>query len=380
MTLAATEVRSRTQDPAGPRVTGEAILYRLFDVGYEIRLDQAYDLLRSTAPERRKPVRGEAHAIQIPNPPITVHLGSESVSVGEGTQEVQVSGRVFDFGVVSLRARIELPTTSWSEFVALGVAAGSSAAWAVFDGCRVRLLDRMRSAIVRPEVAKVSEEYIVYRIGRIEDGAGRPLRPDCLSEDEIARLLTGEPRPLSARARSELLSHRYSYLEDDLAIVAWSSALVVESVPEDTDVQYVLEFANAQLLELRVYDALLDGEVPRIYDEIAAARRRRLFGSSRFSRLLADIQTRVADATEAVERAENSLKVTDDVYLARIYGGAMEIFREAAWRSGIDRKVAIVRDTYTMLNAETQVRRAEVLELVVIVLIVLEIALAIWRP
>src|SRR3989449_5037406 len=43
----------------------------------------------------------------------------------------------------------------------------------------------------------------------------------------------------------------------------------------------------------------------------------------------------VADSTEIVERAENALKVTDDVFLARVYAAALELFRGRAWR---DRK------------------------------------------
>ena len=73
---------------------------------------------------------------------------------------------------------------------------------------------------------------------------------------------------------------------------------------------------------------------------------------------------------------ENSLKVTDDVYLARIYAAALEIFRGRAWRAGIDRKLAIIRETYAMLNAESQSARAEVLELAIVLLIVAEIVVA----
>ena len=68
--------------------------------------------------------------------------------------------------------------------------------------------------------------------------------------------------------------------------------------------------------------------------------------------------------------------MTDDVYLARIYAAALEIFRERTWRAGIDRKVAILGDAYEMLNAESQARRTEVLEIVIILLIALEIVLA----
>ena len=95
--------------------------------------------------------------------------------------------------------------------------------------------------------------------------------------------------------------------------------------------------------------------------------------------MLAELQTRVADVTETVERAENALKVTDDVYLARVYGAALELFRASAWRRGIERKLEIFRSTYAMLNAEAQSARAELLELAILVIIVAELVLALVR-
>jgi len=87
----------------------------------------------------------------------------------------------------------------------------------------------------------------------------------------------------------------------------------------------------------------------------------------------------VADSTELVERVENALTVTDDVYLARVYSAALELFRGRAWRSGIDRKLAILRDTYAMLNSEAQAARSETLEIAIVVLIVGELAVAFLR-
>jgi hypothetical protein len=143
-------------------------------------------------------------------------------------------------------------------------------------------------------------------------------------------------------------------------------------------VQFILEFANAQLLELRYYDARLDGELPAMYDRISGLRRGggRSLWRNRYAGLLGELQAQVADSTEIVERVENALKVTDDVYLARVYSAALEIFRARAWRSGIDRKLGIVRDTYAMLNGEAQATRGEVLELSIVLLIVAEIAMA----
>lgn len=362
-----------------PFVTGEIILYRQFDVGYEILLDTAFDYLLSSAPERPKPIRGEASAIQIPNLPVTVHLGTESLSLAGHAHEVDISARLFDFGVISLRAKLVVPRMSWDELCTLGTEVGQGPV-TVFEACLDRLLQRIQPAVIRPGRAPVTEEYTVFRVHRLEDANRAPYPVDALSDATIARLLLSESRPMSPVARADLLSPRFSYYEDDLTVLTWSSALVVEPVAADTDVQYVLEFANAQLLELRFHDAVLDAELPRTYDEIADARRGFHLLGRRFSRLLTVLQTRVADATEAVERVDNSLKVTDDVYLARIYAAALDIFRGPTWRRGIDRKVAIIRDAYTMLNAESQARRTEVLELVIIVLIGVEIALAlIWQ-
>jgi len=119
-----------------------------------------------------------------------------------------------------------------------------------------------------------------------------------------------------------------------------------------------------------------------MYDRIQAARPGAkvlsLF-NRRYAPVLAELQRTVADSTELVERVENALKVTDDVYLARIYAAALELFRGRTWRAGIDRKLTIIRETYSMLNDEQQSARSEALEVAIVLLIVLEILIAIFR-
>jgi hypothetical protein len=363
-------------------VSGGAIVYRLHDVGYAIHIGRAQELLAPRTPERERPTRGEAQAIQIKNPPLTVTLGRETLIVNGVERPAEISARVFDFGVVSLRLRVDAPPGSlpWREFEAFGVGLETASWGAVLDRHLAELIDRIRPAIERPALSPVREEYVVFRVGRLVDPEGRRLPTECLRDEDVAALLLNERRSLSPSARAELLPNRFSYTVDDLAILTWDNALIVEPIAEDTDVQYVLEFANAQLLELRVYDTLLDAELPRMYERVGSARRRpgallRL----RFAPILGELQTLVADITEPVERVENSLKLTDDVYLARIYSAALEIFRGRVWRRSIDRKLEIIRDTYSMLNGEAQATRAELLELSIVLLIVFEIVLVFVR-
>lgn len=369
-----------------PRVVGAVVLYRLYDVGYEIDLERALDFL-ATSPGEREALRlklerrrrAEAQAIRIKNPPVTISLGAEQFEAAGRRYDARVSARIFDFGVISLRLRCEAPgPLAWSAFAAFGDSAElSGAAKAPFDQRIRELTDRVAPAIVRPQIAPVSEDYVVYRIARLENSAGEALPAGALRELDVAPLLLNEDRPISDQARKELLPHWFTYYPDDLSIITWNTALVLDPVEGESDIQLILEFANAQLLELRYYDALLDAELPRMYDRIANARKGpgALLGR-RYAPLLTALQTLVADSTEIVERTQNALKVTDDIFLARVYGAALELFRERAWRAGIDHKLGIIHQTYAMLNAESMAVRNEVLEITVILLIFIEIVLA----
>lgn len=361
---------------AKARVEGSAIVYRLFDVGYEIDLARALELLSTNAPERVRPLRGEGQAIQINNPPVTVILGTERVSIDGRDVDAEVSARIFDFGVVSLRLRVPAPPrVSWMEYADFGNAVDvRTDLTPLFLRQLDALVTRIAPAIERRSLATVTEDYVVFRITRFTDADGEELSTELLRDEDVAPLLLNERRPLSLAALRELLPNRFSYYSDDLAILTWDNALVVEPAVEDTDIQYVLEFANAQLLELRVYDSLLDAQLPMMYSRVASARRGGLARIvRRYARLLGELQTLVADSTEVVERVENSLKVTDDVYLARVYSAALDIFRGRVWRSGIDRKLGIIRETYAMLNDEAQAARAEALEIAIVLLIVAEL-------
>jgi hypothetical protein len=363
-------------------VDAAAIAYRLYDVGYEIDLDRASALFAPDAASRERPARNEAQALQIVNPPLFVSLGTERLTIGGGTHRADVSARLFDFGTCSLQLRIEAAAPlSWEEFTTFGNAVDASPQLpSIFARHLEALRARVAPAVERPNLASVVEDYVVFRLTKLTDVAGKTMGTNVLTDDHVVPLLLRERRELSADARRELLPHRFSYYADDLTILTWDNALVIEPRGDDRDVEYILEFANAQLLELRYYDAVLDAELPAMYDRIAAARGRvSALPTWRYRPLLARLQTRVADVTETVERVENALKVTDDVYLARIYAAALELFRGTAWRRGIERKLSIVRETYSMLNAEAQAARAELLEIAIIALIVIEIVVGLRR-
>ncbi len=84
--------------------------------------------------------------------------------------------------------------------------------------------------------------------------------------------------------------------------------------------------------------------------------------------------------TELTERVDNALQVTEDVYLARVYAAALDLFRVPTVTAAVHRKLAIVRDTYAALYDEASGIRAELLEVAIVVLILIELVLAVLRP
>jgi Holliday junction resolvasome RuvABC endonuclease subunit len=131
---------------------------------------------------------------------------------------------------------------------------------------------------------------------------------------------------------------------------------------------------------MRYYDELLDDELPRMYDLVEATRKHRpLPGARRFADLARRLYTIVAEVTELTEKADNALQVTEDVYLARVYTAALELFRVPAVSAAVDRKLSIIRDTYSALYDEAHASRSELLEIIILMLIALEIVLAFIR-
>lgn len=386
---AVTEQRPLVTSAAVCRMDGQAIVYRLFDVGYAIDLSAA--ATRLAGPTARTPiVRREAQAIVIANPPLTAELGAVPLPAPDRPtgaerhlpREGVLSARLFDFGAVSIRCTIPFPPDmAWGDFVAAGRLIDDGIPFdALFNEVRDRLIAELGPALERPQVAPVSEDYIVFRLTGLRDGNGAPASPANLTDDALVPLLLNETRPLTEDARRDLLPFRASYTPDDLVVLSWDNALVLEPAATDADVETLLEFANSQILELRVYDALLDQELRRSYERMAQARRRgTLRLGRRFAPILADLQTLVTDTTEVTERVEHALRVTSDVALARVYSAALQLFRERPWRASIDRKLGILRDTYAMLNDEAGSRRMEVLEVTVVVLILMEIVIELLR-
>jgi hypothetical protein len=362
---------------------GAILAYRLFDVAYAIDLAKAEETWARTVrtgSSRGRLTTTPPKAVAFGEPPVALGLGTIALALPEGPVQATATARLFDFGVVSIALRVPVTDLSWAAFSQRLNAVDRVVGLAPATVLWTELLDRVRQGVgdglIRPTPATLEEDYLVGVANAFSD----PMTAEALvGRLDLVPLLSGEQRPLSEAARRDLLRHRYSYYTDDLVVLTWDRAFIYEP-RGDTDVIDVLEVANAQLLEMRYYDELLDAELPRMYDLVEATRRRwALPGARRFADLARRLYTMVAEVTELTEKVDNALQVTEDVYLARIYAAALELFRVPTVSAAVDRKVSIIRDTYTALYDEAHSSRSEVLEIVILVLIAVEIVLAIVR-
>lgn len=363
--------------------TGHILALRLFDVAYSIDLAGAERLWTAHAlgPAARARLSATApKAVRFGVAPLSLELGEVELSLTGQTVRAAATARLYDFGVVAFALKATADGRDMTAFSRLmndvQDAIGPGTATETWAALMQRLRGVVGAAWHKPNPAIVEEDYL---LGVVHAFDSKPKAGELLEQVDFVPLLSGEYRPLSEAARGDLLRQCHSYYEDDLVILTWDRAFIYEP-RGDSDVDDVLEVANAQLLEMRYYDDVLDAELPRMYDAVESTRQVfNMFGARRYAGLARQLNALVAEVTELTEKVDNALQVTEDVYLARVYASALETFRVRAMHAGVERKLEIVRDTYRALYEEASSSRAELMEVTVIVLIAVEVVLAVFR-
>lgn len=342
-------------------------IYRLFDIADEIDLEAAERLLAVASPvSRLRLTRVSPKAIVFKNPPVMVEMGNREVTLAGLTLGADVRARVYDLGVVAVILRVGVPPRlTFAELTDLALAVDRLPE-ETFKPCLDGLLTALRPAVVGPHPPDFSEDLVVYYFREWKE------------EWDPVPLLLAEKQPVSQETRKETLAHRFSYA-DDFVFLTWDAAVVYDPTGSP-DIPDLLELANAQLLELRYYDQILDREIERMYDAIEEADRgasyRRL---GRYRRIRRQLMELVADITAITGRIQNSLRVTEDVFYARVYTGYLRLLRVRDWTESIRQKVEVIQRSYTMLSDEVVTSRAELLEILIIILIAFEIVLSLVR-
>ncbi|MDT8357873.1 MAG: hypothetical protein RQ758_05135 [Methanomicrobiaceae archaeon] len=342
--------------------------YRIFDIGRDIDLDRLEAALAERhATSRAGFLRIKPKSIMMESPPLQLRLGPVAITAGEGSVEMETVARIFDVGVISLCFITgNLSSESMNEIGFL---------FAGQEGLAGYFNEKLGAVhqILAPHLPGITintaffEDYTIF----VTD------RPGEIGDPSM--LLLGEREPVSFAMREETLRYSLSYREDDHVILSWDAALLANPEPP-TDLLDLIEYANVQVFELRYYDRELSFQMEKMYGDMEQADRMTRFRRMRrYHVIMAEIMEIYAEISEIIERVNNLIKVTEDVYYARVYATALTVFRSDPWSKSVTKKIEVLRDNYSMLSDEVRIQHSYFLEWVIIVLIALELSFAIWE-
>ena len=341
----------------------------LYDVAEAIGLDVLRPLLESRGAELWTSVAHPIpHHLKFERPPFVEPARPLLLETG---QQVEVSTKYYDYGVVSIE--LELPFERDWESLVVETSHWISAAELEnrANDLLSSALKRIGPALVRPYKAWLREDYFIVHLPEIVASDGKTVPAGELLASharEIAQLVRGDSVPLSEAERQEVLQSSISYSRTDLLVVGWTGALVYGSTEVAEMTIQMLEYANTQLLEFRHYDGLLTQLLDGVYRSLehkAAA--------WRLSREAARLNTIRLDVMELTEKVDNAIKFLSDMFYARLYSLAAAKVGVPDYRRLVDQKLRTAGELYRFMVDQFNQTRSFVLELAVVIILIVDL-------
>lgn len=354
-------------------VSGRLHCVVAFDWGEEVQLEQAAELvpaeLQSLPRRRRTPT-----TIAYRPSPLRIRLASTSLQLPErGSRSAEVEAMVFDFGAATVAFRVPF-SLSMRELTILA-AELSRPDWLIKQAILAAepLFHRLAPAIKDAEWSSLSEEYFTFEI---TPGPHLPSASELLRKAPqwLASLLRLDEEPLSNEEMAEALRQRLSYRPDDIVLVEWAAAVILDRDCDET--LHTIEFANLQLLEYRFIDQHLDDTLSEAQRHIHPAVISWLPFWKTHSRPLRMLSEMRLDSVITFERASSTLQLVGDQYLSRVYRMLSSRFCLREWSENVRAALDVAEGVHEILSSQSAMLRLELLELVVVLLIALEIGLA----
>ena len=362
---------------------GEVVFYRIYDIGASVDLDEIrrtvdMPFLAGRLLSERAAPRYARFA-----QPILVFLDERKVDSSLGPLTMTITVKLYGVGALAVIFRTPFEATALRDlrpFASLRIKGTEREE--TLDDYSARLVHRVVEDLVpflheAYDVKVEPEPYTVYCVSVSET----PVREIMdTRRREVTALLANDPRPdaISDEEVADTWRNWFSYYQDDLVVLEWDAALVMEPSATYEDTLTVFELANLQLLELRTYDAFLDKVVDKAYDDLED-----LFARSSLLRSGHDTVKELAevrmDLAEASFQVDNISKLWGDWYLGKVYRACVRKFELDSWRRNVEEKMKDLSEIYEVAEAELEARRMLILELMVVLLFIVDVALIAFR-
>jgi hypothetical protein len=345
----------------------------VYDIGLSIDLDEAER--RVSSAKQRDTLKHTHRApryFEYRPAPVRVTQRIEPLPLGTCQSSTTVDLVLYDFGAVLVVYSIPL-AGPLGGLLALSEALDDNTPLLADSRKRTEeLCAAIRSAVAKPEISQVVEDYAIFHI----EAFTAPYTADLLCNgyaQAIAQILRAERQVLSEHEVREVLSYRMSYGTEDVTIIDWNAALMCDR--EGEDVRTVLEFANVELLEMRYLDQLLDDALDKSYRTLSTRRWRPLSAFGTYRTDLQWVAQLQVDSAVLFEGVNNVLKLLGDQYLARVYRLISQRVHLAEWDASILRKLDTLESIYEKMSDQGKAYRMEILEWIIIILITVSIVL-----
>lgn len=359
--------------------SGEVVYIYAFDVAYEMTRRPVCELLGQTVAQFEVDASKRSPRQLFFYKPQMVRLRPVERIGPHGPVRIERTVKLLPVGAMSITIRVPFQVDSIKDLVAYHDLEFSNGS--LHDEVK-RLAEEIRrelaSYYVRP-VNRLEEEeaYTVFCIAAplpIQDGI-----PVCAEtwlrshRRQIAALLTQEPQidRLSKQEADESTGRYLSYYENDLAVIDWDAALIVDETKNFDETLYVMELANLQLAELEAYDRILDDALERSYRDLGEQ------SLLRRSHVLRELREIRIDMTRFSDELQNITKFFGDWHLARIYEHISSRFHLADWHRTLDVKLKTLDNLYQLLQHDQNNRIMLMLEITIVILFVVDLLLLI---
>jgi hypothetical protein len=351
---------------------GQALALFAFDIGYEVSLERLSAMIATTPVQPLSRKKQTPTYLQYARPPQILHLG---IATGHFSTPGNIHATIFDFGAVSISYRWNLAQTelpSLGDLPQISHDLYNLNLEAHAKDQVENLIRKIESAIVRPKLAELMEDYYLFVIEKLDES----LTAEELIANHrslLAQTLRFEKISLSREQQEEALAQSISYYQHDVTLVDWNAAIIYDRDYEDT--ANVLELLNVELLEARYIDRQLDKRI----NEYAGLIRKRIEWPiplrTPYKKAIEDLAELRLESALLSERVENALKLVGDLFLARLHSAASRRFYLQEWDTIISRKLEIISDFYQLLNDRLHTVQSQTLEVIIVVLILVELIL-----
>ena len=378
MITATEQLKATERKPSAPKVklyTGEVVYIYAFDVAYDMTRQPIRELLGQSVAQfavdasKRNPKQLFFYKPQMVRLPPMERIGPY------GPVRVERAIKLLPVGAISITVRVPFAVNHVEDLVVFHDLQFSNGA--LHDEMR-RLAEEavaeLKSFYLRPHPQLIEEEaYTVFCIASpllTQDGARISAESWFQSHRrQVAALLTQEAdmERLSKQESDESTGRYLSYYEDDVVVVDWDAALLIDEPRDFDETLYIMELANLQLAELEAYDRILDNALERSYRDLSG---RPLRSRGDILRELREIRI---DLARFNDELSNITKFFGDWHLARIYEKLSSRFHLAEWHRTIDGKLKTLDDLYQLLKHDQTNRMMIWLEVTIVLLFVIDL-------